>query len=596
MRFWRWFVAVLAVCPAAASGQAVVAGEDTVDVAAEPGDALGAARSLQARFERARERYFPLTFGAGGGPCDEVVRRFCTWFGEGEWIPTPEPEDVVALRAELLHGLDSLQKLIPTDDWVLGQRVWYRVEAGDASAALEAALGCASGASTWWCAALEGLALHALLRYGEAEGAFERSLALMDPELALEWRVPERAVDREARRVLGAGVTAADGTLDVLLDRLWWLSDPLYLVDGNDRMTAHFARWTVATLKDGARNPYRIRWGRDLEELTVRHGWEVGWERTRGSTPSAPFGVTGHKEQEGRDYLPSGSVLADPTQATPEDLVAEHGLPRSLYAPPYAPVLLPMDGQLAFFPRGERVVVVATHDLPEDTTFHAEHDHPRPWMDAGDQADLPDRIGLFAVPVDGGERVAAQQTGSATGALMIDLPAGAWLISAESWSPARRRAGRLRTGYERSPTPSDVATLSDVLLLEPMDRTPTSLEAALASALARPEIRPEESLAIAWEVSGLGFRDETLDFEVSVERAGRGLLRRLGEALRLTARPASMRLAWQEPAPERPCVLFRHLDLALPELDPGEYAVVLTVRAPGRSDAVTRRTFRVVAR
>ncbi len=182
----------------------------------------------------------------------------------------------------------------------------------------------------------------------------------------------------------------------------------LYLVDGNDRMTAHCARWTVATLKDGARNPYRLRWGPDLEELTVRHGWEIGWERSRGSALGAPDDITGHKDPEGRDYLPSGRALADPAVVARADLVADRRRPRSMYAP----VLPPMEGQLALFPRGDQMVVVATHVLPEDTTLYAHHEHPRPWMEPGEQAAMEDRIGLFAVPIDGGRTVGTHRLGS----------------------------------------------------------------------------------------------------------------------------------------------------------------------------------------
>ena len=591
LRFAAVFLALAA--PSRATAQVAVTGTDTLAVAADPGDALGTARSLQAAFERARERHLPRTLGSHGGPCDEVVGRLCTWFGEGEWYPTPEPDDLRALRAAFVSNLDSLQRLIPADSWVLGQRVWYRGEGGDWSGALGAARECGAVPS-WWCAALEGLALHGLLRYAEAEGAFERALDGMDPEVALEWRVPDRAVDPHARGILDAAVTAAGETLEAVLDRLWWLSDPLYVVEGNDRMTAHYARWTVATLKDGARNPYRLSWARDLEELTVRHGWEIGWERSWASTPGGREGITGHKDLEGRDYLPGGRVLADPSMATSSDLTADHGRPRSLYAPPYAPVLLPMDGQLAVFPRGDRVAVVATHFLPVDTTFHADHEHPRPWMEPGDQAGLADRIGLFAVPVDGGSRVAAHRLGSTEGALMVEVPAGAWVVSAESWSPERRRAGRLRIGVERTTVPRDVATLSDLLLVSPTDVPPTSLEEALPHALGAPEIHVGQGLAITWEVAGLGLRPETLQFAVAVERTDRGLFRRIGEALRLAARPASVALSWEEPGPDRSTHHFRHLDLALPPLDPGFYAVTLTLRTAGRDDVVSRRTFRVV--
>jgi hypothetical protein len=589
------FIVFLAATYAAArpaEAQVARGALDTTLVVVDPRDAASAARSAQAAFERARERHLPVRLGSSGGECDEVVGRFCTWHDEGEWVPVEDPEELRGLRAEFLATLDSLQALAPSDAWLLGQRVWYRGEGGDWEGALAVALRCLDE-PTWWCSALEGLALHGLERFVDAQAAFDTALALMDPELALEWRIPERAVDGDGREVLATVRTAGGEPLELVLDRLWWLADPLYLVEGNDRETAHYARWTVAMLKEEARNPYRMRWGRDLEELTVRHGWEIGWERVRGGQLGRPDDIVGHKPPEGRDYLPSGRTLADPTTASVEDLVADRRRPRSLYAPPYAPVLLPMGGQMARFPRGDRLVVVAGQSLPEDTTFHATHDHPRPWMEAGDQAGMPDRVGLFAVPVDGGERVEASRLGSSEGALAIELLQGAWLISSESWSPEQRRAGRHRVIVDHVTAQPGAAILSDLLLLAPAADKPESLDEALANVLPKPEIASGDSLAIVWEVSGLGYRPETLDFEVRVERTGRSVLRRLGEILRMASPPTAVAISWEEAAPDRPEIAFRHLDIALPELDAGLYEVTLTLRSRGRSDAVTRREFRV---
>ena len=56
-------------------------------------------------------------------------------------------------------------------------------------------------------------------------------------------------------------------------------------------------------------------------------------------------------------------------------------------------VFYPLVGQLALFPRGEETVLVSTHFLPDDTTFHADHAHTLPWNEAGVQAGVADRIG-----------------------------------------------------------------------------------------------------------------------------------------------------------------------------------------------------------
>ena len=588
------FTAAVLAIPATLAGQVATVGQDaSVDVAHDPGDVLGTARDAQARFERTRLRHARLVFSTGGGDCDEYVGRFCTSFDEGEWYPREEAIEVVDGRSRLLSQLDSLQRSSPSDAWILGQRVWYRGETGDWSSAAEVARACGPE-QTWWCAALEGLALHGLGQHGAALEAFEAALVGADPEVAREWRVPERTVDRGLRAILTDAAEAGPDSLAAALATVWMLADPLYLVDGNDRLTAHYARWTVATLRDRARNPFHISWGRDLEELTVRHGWEMGWERSASRSFGSVENVIGHKHPEGRDYMPSGRALGDLSNAPAEALRADRSEPRSLYAPVYAPVILPIEADVAVFPRGDRAILIATPYLPEDTTFHAGHDHPRPWLDARDQRGMADRIGLFAVPVAGGDGLARKSTGASEGPLMLEVPAGEYVVSVESWSPELRRAGRSRAGMRIAPAPADIATVSDLLLLRRTDAPPESLEEALPYVSVRSRTRSGDSLAIAWELTGLGFRPEVLEYAVSVERTDQNVLRRLGAFLRLADRPQPLDLSWQEPGPEYPAPQFRHLDLDLPPLDPGRYQITLTLRTAARSDVVVTRDLQVV--
>ena len=580
------------VSPSTGSAQVGEDPNDTAAVVVDSTDLVSVGRAAQALFERGRQRHLPLSFETGSGSCDERVGRFCTWYAEGEWFPVPEKIEIVELRTELLEQLDTLQQHLPGSSWLLGQRVWYRSEGGDWLAALRSARTCGA-VDLWWCKALEGFALHGLGQYEAAEAAFDEALELMDPERAEEWRLPERAVDSNGRDLLeDLRGLPADSSRRVL-DRLWTLADPLYLVGGNDRLTAHYARWTVATLRERARNPFRISWGSDLEALTIRHGWEMGWERSPRPDYSGVDHIIGHKHPEGRDYMPSGDVLADPATATPEDLLADRRRPRSLYAPVYAPVLLPMEGQIVVFPRGDEMVLVSTHSLPDDTTFHAGHSHDLPWLDPGDQGDMVDRTGLFAVPVGGAPTQASTEMNRADGALTLTVPAGSYVVSAETWSPRLRRAGRLRMGVVERRAPEDIATLSDLLLLRPMAVEPLLLEAALAAALPRPQIRPGQTFAIAWEVAGLGFRPETLQFEVSVERTRRSVFRRIGEFVGLADRPQPLALSWEEAGPDRPTHFFRYLDLDLPHLDPGHYVIRLVLRTANRSEAISEQRFEV---
>lgn len=582
---WAGLVATL--LPAAASAQAAEPGADSVIEAPAPGDVLGEAKAAQARFELRRVRHFPRVRDGSHGPCDETVGRFCTWYDEGEWTPEPEPPEVASMRTGLLSTLDSLQAHAPGDGWVLGQRVWYRYEAGDLAGALGAANSCGPPQEDWWCSALLGFALHVNGRYEEAERAFEHALYRMDLERAWSWRVPVRVVDPELRDVLEPLREAPPDSVERVLERMWRLADPLLLVPGNDRKTEHFARWTVAAIREGARNPYRLSWGSDLEELLVRHGWELGWERDPDPRFLGPDGVVGHKHPEGRDYMPPGVVLTRANVTTPDDLVAGHVRPSSLYAPPYAPVVLPFEGQVARFPRGRSVIVVATHDLPEDTTRHATHDHPRPWMEPREQQDMPDRAGLFLVDLDRGEVRARTVEGGTRGVLMVEGGSGTHMLSVEFWRPRARLAGRHRAIVEHRATPADIPVLSDLLLLEAGEDRPEGLEAAVPRAL--PALAVEEGMpfALAWEVTGLGFRPETLAYELSVERVGRSLLERVGSFLGLGGGPRSQVLSWEEEGPYEPGPAFQHLEVELPDLEPGTYRVRLVLRTATRDPVET---------
>jgi hypothetical protein len=565
-------------------------GQPGLEEPADSSDILGAARRAQATFERHRMRWLPLARGSYGGRCDENVGRFCSWYEEGNWDPEPEASEIEVRRLELLRVLDSLGTELPGDGWILGQRVWYRVEAGRPDEALTVAQAC-GGVEAWWCSALQGLALHELGRYVASLSAYERALAMMGRDEARRWRVPRWPVDGEARRRLEG---APPDSLHGALTRLWALADPLFLVPGNDRLTAHYARWTLAEIRRRARNPFQIPWGQDMAQLTVRHGWALGWERDWSRDVYARDNVVGHKHPEGRDFMPAGRALEDPSGARAEDLRADRSRPRSLYAPAYAPLLLPAEGQVAAFPRGGDLVVVASQYLPEDTTYAATQDRRRPWLEAGDQAGRAEEAGLFLVAESGAMVRRRRVRGEESGALMVHAPAGRYVVSVEHWSPARRRAGRHRVGLRRDTVPPDVATLSDILLLRGGGVDPGSVEGALERVLPRAEIRPGEPLGIVFEVGGLGWRAETLSFELSVERRNRGVLRRAGELLGLVGRQRPLSLGWEEQGPRRPEPHFRWLTLDLPEITPGAYEVQLEVRVAGRGALTAAQPFVVV--
>lgn len=548
----------------------------------------------QKSFEGARFGYLPVTRVVDAKTCPERAGGLCFRWGEDSpWTPGPNAPQIAILRDTLVQRLDLLQQLDPGDDWILGQRVWYRGEAGDWSSALAAARGCA-GATAWWRAVLEGLALHELRRYAEAEASFRTALREMPPEQARRWRIPQDIVSGEVAGLLDH---ADAGGRDTLLARLWQLADPLYLVPGNDRETAHYARWTVATLKREAVDPHRKAWDSSRRELLLRHGWERAWIRIR--HPMHVFNnddVVGFDEPEGREFMPPASAMEDPSATAADDMVPTGGHTRDFYTPAYAHAFLPMDGQLAVFPRGDSMVVIATAFVPADTTLSAREGRRWPWKEPSLGAGYPDAKGLFLMNPDGGEVRDAFKQGSGPAAFLIRAPAGRYVVSAEAWSPRRSIAGRRRQGLRDDSLPRDVATLSDLLLVDALRPEPKSLDSAADDALPRTEIPSGSSVRLLWELGGLGFHPEVVAYDVTVDRAHQALLRRVGRFFHLVGSHESLSLRWSEPGPPKPRVVLRSLKLDLKELDPGTYRIRVEARLAGRGSMASETLVRILPR
>ena len=594
LRFLPTVVIFLLLAPQAEMLAVQVAPRVRVDTVQEGAQTtVRDARDAQRRFEIDRVRWLSATASRRYGACDEVLGRMCLRNDEGDdWYPGPEDPRIARAREELLDVLAAAGTL--GDPWILGQSVVYLGEAGrwDEARALAAAA-CSGGEGDGWCRALEGLALHALGRFPESESAFRRALELMDAERARVWNDPEPLLDSEGRawwKSLSEAVRPDRAGL------VWALADPFLLVPGNDGLTEFWSRWTVAETRTAARNAYGMAWGSDLEQLTVRYGWEVGWEReeARPLGPRTGGAVVGRHHPESRPLLPGGAVFQDPAVATEQDWIPDAFRPRSGYAPAYTPIVLPGAGQLAIFPRGDRFVLVGALALPEDTTFHAKHVHPDreqaspPWRGRASEA------GLFLLSVDGqGTTLAARAVGREQGGFALEAPAGRWVASLEVIAPERRRAGRTRIGVVVAATPLRQATLSDLLLVGTALPDGASLEDAAAQALPRGWLVHGERLAIAWELFGLGYRAETLSYRLTVEKIDGGLFHRAGRWLRILGSPRVRRVEWEEVGPERPGPALRSVEVDLPELEPGSYEVRLEVRSPQGAPLVRTRAVEV---
>ncbi len=575
---------------------ALTGGSVPVAAGQEPDSAAvhGAARDAQAAFERGRLRRAPEARGDWGGDCDEIVGRMCLRLEQSDdWWPGPPDAEDVEAREALLHELARAGEAVPGDLWILAQRTYYLWEAGRPEAALPLLEEPCPVSPTWWCDALRGFALHRAHRFPEAEDAFRRALEAMPLGTDRQWLDPRLVVDREGREALDA----AGGERDLLVDRLWALSDPLFLVPGNDRWTEHMARRVQEFMQEDSRNGYGLRWGDDLAETLVRYGPEIGWEERRPGPGqiAAPSDGIGHQHPETRSLVAPGRALRSVAATNPEDWnPGGRYLPRSGYAPPYAPVILPAAGALHLVPRGREITVVTDLGLPEDTSYHAAHGHPPLPVPESVGSGSP-RYGLFAVDPEG--RVVARAEGG-DGRLSLTVPPGRYLLSGEVWAPDSLRAGRLREGIDWPGAPEDVPTISDLLLADPPPEEVGSLEAVLPHlrAGARAErVAPGETILVAWELHGLGWRPaEPLRYELGFQEAGEGFFRRAGRFLGLVGDPWTQDLRWSEEGPSTPGPAFRATRLTLPpDMEEGAYLIRLEVGMDGRQTLVAERAVRV---
>ena len=550
---------------------------------------LRAARAAQATFEQYRIAHLPWSRGQSHADrCDEVVGRFCFWHDEDDsWQPMPEAPAMETARRQLLHSLDSLAALAPADGWIAGQRVRYLVEAGAHGEALAAAGACR--ASAWWCAALVGYARHAGRDYSSADSAFSSALAAMPEEQRCRWTDLSPVLEglRGRYRKLSCAQRA---TLD---RRIWWLADPLYLVPGNERRTEHFSRRVINAMQDEARSAYGVRWGSDLEELLLRYGWPVGWEREEvvSPTPGRPA-IVSHNPRTSWHFLPPARFVEAPNTIGPADWDLEPERPVASYAPPYAVSFHPLAHQIGVFRRGDSIVVVAAYDARANADQRgrrrtgAGERRPAPAVARVDAALVLVRD-ESAMPL-----VVHRRDGGSEGVLAALAPAESTLVSLETLEAAdSAHAARVRYWLPVTPLGTDVA-VSDPLMLRVSreDSLPQSLPDALP--LVRPATRARrgERVGVFWETYGLEHSAAPFRVTLAVTRRGRSWIRKAAEWAGLVGRDTRyVSLSWEEPARPGTPIYPRALAISLPEASPGVYLLELAVAVPGKPVARSER-------
>lgn len=533
---------------------------------------LKRARSAQASFERAR-RYNLAERGGSPGRCDVNLGRFCWWYDEVPVKLPPESRMISRQRDALLGTLDSLSALHPGDEWVVGMRVHYRIEAGRVAAADSVARSCHGAA--WWCLALTGYANHAIGRAAGAESAFVGALAAMSERDRCEWRdlsvlLPART--RHWYQKLACSLRAP------VEERYWMLSRPRFSQPANEWRTEFYVRRVQARLAEHAVTPQPGSWGSDKAELLLRYGWPVGWSRLQQSDPRLGVepSVVEHEAVPSFAFAPQEALLDTSATATDDAWDLRAKFAESRFAPRLVERVSPLSMQLARFRRGDSTLLVAAYAAVADSLGTGSVSTIGATLDDGTTVVAPaaERIGHARVTLARSPRLAGVDVADST----------------------TRTLARARALYA-VPVRTNGLALSDLLLYRPGAAPPESLDSALVVAIAGDTVARTAPVGIYWETYGVAQGGEALDVSVTVERIDRSWLRGVRQRIGLADKDSPLRLRWNDARPPRAgAAASRAISLDLANLEPGQYRVTVALGRAGAETASNARVIQLRAR
>lgn len=498
-----------------------------------------------------------------------MIGRFCRRASGIPFEEIPgEPRGTTRARNNLLKVLADASAKIPGDGWVIGQRVRYLIEAGNDSAAVEAARECR--ADKWWCDALIGLAAHTSDRFVAAEQAFARSVEEMPSAKRCEWTNLSQLLDDAAR---DAYKTLTCEQRPIANRKIWWLADPLFSTPGNERRTEHFARETWAEIDRGGTNGFGMSWAADMKEMIVRFGWAEKWtQRPQSGFSDGGQSYVAHEREPDFHFLSSLPHTAPLVAFTDSAWDVGNETAREGYSPRYLDSFVQIQPQIARFRRGDSTLVVSAFDVTADTV----------WKDAGV------RPALVIARSDTSRFMIARFDSSARrSALWITAPSVESLASVELLSLDGKTARRWRGEVKPLGSDSSRQNISDMLLFDATDSLASDIDGAIANALGINAIPRSKRLGVYWESYGAAASDSaravSLTLTPIAPSAVTRLLRALGVGKKLT--PVDVR--WQDVGAGAE-VQPKSVALDLSQVTPGRYELRLTVGGGPTASSASR--------
>ncbi len=503
----------------------------------------------------------------------------------------------------LLRALDAAQKKIPADKWIMGQRVFHRVQHGEHDAALTAARECRT--EQWWCVALVGFVSTVQNQMHRADSAFSVALSARDAQSRCKWEDASDLLwdDGDRSWYTRLSCEAKKGVNETL----WWLADPLYSEPGNERRNEHYFREVFRTLFLDSNSELPVRTiGRRVDTMqnppiNVKIVDELGrfvtiqvfeqriWNhgalnsvlRSVGVPPY--FMVDADRSQWTPDtippillqypqpnyhFLPDLAAVRDPMRAAAEhwDLLDPQAVER--YHPAFG-AFEPLEHQTAYFKRGDSSRMIAAANVRGNKLYSANGTKlfAAALVLTKSQSDI--RLFRDSIP------------GSLITFSSI-VPSESTLVSIEG-KVSGVGAMRVRFASGPPPMPSQRVTMSDVLMLQRRaDFTlANNLDDATREALPRTTVSQGSSVALFWEMYGLTQGDSII-FTMSATEKSTSTLTQIGRVLGIAGRATGAGTTWTEALQTAQPTEPRAVGLDLSTLQPGRYVLALEAAVLGQ--------------
>jgi hypothetical protein len=477
------------------------------------------------------------------------------------------------------HLVDVLKESVqeyPESGFLNGQAVYALIKFARNVEATAVADACR--AEKWFCEALKGYVLDSEGRTREAEPHLSVAMQEAPDSVRCAYTDATWLVGDWDQRNLSLAppdvrkqVRKWDcARIEAVSDTVWWLSDPLYSVPGNERWAEHVVRSLSARFaaeirtssppEHAPRDYPAYLWAR-----RVRRGEWDSWEHlrsARGYDNSIGTLVWTSDLRAHDHFVPDVELddLGHPTWSLEAHMEDEGYTPdRGTFD------AIPV--QLARFRAGDSLMVAGAGSL-SGSIVAGEPEHSSRLV-------LTDGPGSFAASVPG------DATRRDTPVFIATAPEGPYIVGLEVVTSGGAAWHRERL----EPLPTGAPCLSDLLLYDPAAGEPGSVKVAAGVMLGSTTVAKGSGVGVFWQTYGVP-AGATLQFDLSLERPSGGVVEHLGRLLEGRSQQSSGRLKWSEPGAAGTDTRGVVLDLG--EVDGGEYTLVLRV-SWGEGPPVERR-------